>query len=230
MRRILFVLLIIALSGCAPAFTWVKSGASASDFYRAKSYCDALSTGATPMDYANPGSSMTYQSGTVYGSGGGSGTYSGTSTTYHDNTAQTLANLGQSVRRQQMFNDCMRGQGFVPQQEQTRSSTSSYKTKREGVGSPYSRDSSSLDNEQQWEESAVGQVKASVNFDKAEFFSQPSLDAKKLGVIARGEVVEIIAEANSFWFKIRYKWQEGYVMQPWVTPVNRSGASGVGSN
>lgn len=222
----LFALIIMtALSGCAPTYSWVKPGASTSEFYRAKSHCQTLSTGATPMDYSNPGSSMTYQSGSVYGSSGGYGTYSGTSTTYHDNTAQTFANLGQSVRRQQMFNDCMRGQGFVPQQEQPSSAPSSSHSKAKGFAS-----SSNSSDEPQWEESAVSHIKAMVSFDNAKLLSQPNFGAKQLGVIAKGEEVEIVAVAESFWFKVRYKWQEGYVMQPWVTPIVKSSAAEAASN
>jgi hypothetical protein len=115
--RIVTLLCSSVLVGCAPSYTWVKTGSTSSNYYQASSYCQALSTGATPMDYSNSGTTTTYHSGTVYGSGGSSGTYSGTSTTYNNSTGQAFANLGQSIKRQQIFNDCMRGQGFTPQSE-----------------------------------------------------------------------------------------------------------------
>jgi hypothetical protein len=204
---------LIALGGCANSYTWVKPGASVADFYSAKSYCDAISTGATPMDYSNPGSSSTYHSGSVYGSGGGYGTYSGTSTTYYDNSAQTIANLGQTFQRQQIFNDCMRGRGFVPQQ--VKSSRPTDRSKH--AGSPQSGNNPPKSNELKWEESAVDNYSATVIFDNIKLLSQPNFDAKQLDNIAKGEKIEIVAEAESFWFKVRYKWQEGYVLQPWVT-------------
>lgn len=211
-RMLILGTTLIALGGCAQTYTWVKPGASTADFYSAKSYCAAISTGATPMDYSNPGSSSTYHSGSVYGSGGGYGTYSGTSTTYHDNTAQTLANFGQTLQRQQIFNDCMRGNGFVPQQEQLSRPTD----RSEGVGSPYSSNNSPKSNEWEWEESALDHTGATVIFENTKLLSEPNFDAKQLGTIAKGEKVEIVAEAESFWFKVRYQWQEGYVLKPWV--------------
>jgi len=220
------IITMIILGGCAQTYTWVKLGSSTADFYRAKSHCEAISTGATPMDYSNPGSSTTYHSGSAYGSGGQYGTYSGTSTTYNDNMAQTFANLGQAVRRKGMFNDCMRGQGFLPQQEKSSSSVG----KAESIASPSSSSHSSLNGESEWEESAVDYDKGTVSFDNTRLLSQPNSNAKQLDVIAKGEEVEVIAEAGSFWFKVRYKWQQGYVMQPWVTPIIKSSAAKEASN
>lgn len=115
--RIVVIATLSLLVGCAKTYTWIKPGATNAEFYKAKSYCQAISTGATPMDYSGPSSSTTYHNGSVYSSGGSYGSYSGTSTTYYNNTGQAFANLGQSIQRQNMFNDCMRGEGWVPQEE-----------------------------------------------------------------------------------------------------------------
>lgn len=122
MKKLIIVLATFSLlTGCAKNYTWVKPGATNSEFYKAKSYCQAISTGATPMDYSAPSSSTTYHSGSVYSSGSSYGSYSGTSTTYYNNTSQTFANLGESISRQNIFNDCMRGEGWLPEEKYGRS-------------------------------------------------------------------------------------------------------------
>jgi len=219
MIRIAFPLvLVIALVGCAQTYTWVKPGASSTEFYRAKSNCEARASGATPMDYSNPGSSTTVYSGSVYGDDGGYGNYSGSSTTYNDNTAQTFANLGQAMRRQRLFNDCMRGQGFSPQEEQAVSS--SKKSEAEGIGSPYSERNSTVRDKTDWEDLPVDVGKGTVNFVNTTLLSRPDFNAEKLVEIAKGEEVVILGQTENFWYKVQYKWQQGYVLQPWVTPIN----------
>lgn len=113
----LFLPILILLGGCDQTYTWVKTGASNSEFYKAKSYCQSLASGATPMDYSNQGSSTTYYSGTVSDSGGSYVTYYGTPTNYDSNTGKAFANLGQPITRQNLFNDCMRGKGWSPVEE-----------------------------------------------------------------------------------------------------------------
>jgi hypothetical protein len=118
MKKTAFALITLCLlNGCVKTYTWTKDGASNAEFYKAKSYCQAISTGATPMVYAGPSSSTTYHNGSVYSSSGTYGSYNGTSTTYYNNTGQAFANLGQTIQRQNMFNDCMRGEGWLPQGE-----------------------------------------------------------------------------------------------------------------
>jgi len=206
------VMMVFLLSGCSNKTIWVKPGSTAADFYRAKSYCEALSTGATPMDYSSPASSTTYHSGSVSGSGGNYGTFSGTSATYNDNSAQVFANLGQSIRRQQIFDDCMKGQGFVLQGERSRLASS--------VGNASNSETTtkrSTDKDAEWKESSVDAFYAEVVVDDTKLLSMPDFDAKELDTMQKGEKVEVIAEANYFWFKVRYKWQDGYVLQPWIT-------------
>ncbi|WP_082888493.1 SH3 domain-containing protein [Marinobacter sp. LQ44] len=118
MDRLVFTFLISALlAGCAQTYTWTKPGASSSDFYRSSSYCEALSTGATPIDYSSNGSSTSYHSGSVTDNSGNTGYYSGTTTTYQNNTGQAMGNAVKAIRRQGIYNDCMRGKGWVPENE-----------------------------------------------------------------------------------------------------------------
>jgi hypothetical protein len=117
MDRLFFASLVIALlAGCAQTYTWTKPGTSSGDFYRSSSYCEALSTGATPMDYSGSGSSTSYHSGSVTDNRGNTGYYSGT-TTSQNNTGQAMGNAVKAIRRQGIYNDCMRGEGWVPENE-----------------------------------------------------------------------------------------------------------------
>ena len=206
------VAVLFFLGGCTNKTIWVQPGSTAPDFYRAKSYCEALASGATPMDNSLPMSSTTHHSGSVSNSEGGYGTFYGTSTTYNDNTAQVFANLGQSIRRRKIFDECMRGQGFVPQDE--RSGTAPKTANR---SSSPAQTTSVSDKEMDWTESPVEAFYAEITFDNTKLLSKPAFDAEALGTIQKGERVEVIAEADDFWFKVRYKWQNGYVLQPWVS-------------
>jgi hypothetical protein len=113
----LFIPTLIIL-GCAQAqsYKWVKPGASDQEYYKSSSYCDALATGSTPMDYSSEDGSTTYHYGTIRDSGGRHGNYYGISTTYNNNTDQELNNLSQSIKREKIFNDCMRGNGWLLQE------------------------------------------------------------------------------------------------------------------
>ena len=108
------------LAGCTKTYWWVKDGSSMNDFNRSKSYCDRLSSAATPIDTSYPNSSTTYVSGSVLGTNGSYGTYSGTSTTVSNNQNQIIANTVQIITRQNLFNDCMRDEGWELE-ERTRS-------------------------------------------------------------------------------------------------------------
>lgn len=218
-RIFLLLAIMIGVAGCAQTHTWVKPGASSTEFYRAKSHCEALASGATPMDYSNPGSSTTIYSGSVSSNDGGLGTYSGSSTTYNDNTAQTFANLGQAMRRQRMFNDCMRGQGFIAQEEKSGSSRKT--SKAEGIGSPYSKNNSTVPDRSDREVLPVEADRGIVSFGNTTLFSRPDSNGEKLGEIAKGEEVVVLGQTEDFWYKVRYNWQQGYVLQPSVTLINR---------
>ena len=191
---------LLALSGCAQTYTWTKPGANQTEYYRASSYCQALATGATPMDYSNSGTSTTYQSGTVYGSGGGSATYSGTSTTYNNNTGQAFANLGKSIQRQNLFNDCMRGEGWTPQTSQ---------------GSPSESVTSRKSN---WSEENASYQQAKVYKDRVERMSKPTLASETLMLIERGKVVDVLKRTSGDWLRVRYSGKEGYIAERWMRP------------
>lgn len=216
-KRLAFVSVVFLIGGCAPTYTWVKTNASTGNFYQAKSYCQALSTGATPMDYSNSGTSTTYHSGTVYGSDGSYGSYSGTSSTYNNNMGQSLANLGQAMQRQRIFNDCMRGQGFVPQEELS----SSYSTSQGRSTSPKARRSYARDITD-WEESPASYDTATAKFEDTKLLFRPTFKAEELNLIPKGAKVKVLNEAADTWLKVRYKLQQGYVAKKWVTPKTNS--------
>lgn len=216
-KRFAFVSIALLIGGCAPTHTWVKTNAATGNFYQAKSYCQALSTGATPMDYSNSGTSTTYHSGTVYGSDGSYGSYSGTSTTYNNNIGQSLGNLGQAMQRQRIFNDCMRGQGFVPQEELS----SSYSRSQMGVTSPNTRSSYSRDITD-WEESPASFDTATAKYEDTKLLFRPTFKAKQLNLIPKGAEVEVLSEAADTWLKVSYKLQQGFVAKKWVNPKTSS--------
>lgn len=198
----------LLLVGCAPTYTWVKTGSANNNYYQASSYCQALSTGATPMDYSNSGTSTTFHSGTVYGANGSSGTYSGTSTTYNNNMGQAFANLGQSVRRQQIFNDCMRGQGFTPQSEL-----------REAVERKYSRIPEEIS---EWDEYQIGISEGSISdsYDEIPLKAKPAHRSSVTRVLRSGDKVQVLGGAEDSWIKVSYEGQQGYLAKKWVTPSN----------
>jgi uncharacterized protein YgiM (DUF1202 family) len=92
------------LLGCAQT-TWHKSGASESDFYRNKSFCESRSIGAIPMQ----GQETTIHTGKVYDSIGNSVDYTGTSKKKVDLNYE----IGDMLMRERLFDDCMHGQGYV---------------------------------------------------------------------------------------------------------------------
>jgi hypothetical protein len=209
----LVIPVLIVLGGCAQTYTWVKPGAANSEFYRAKSYCQALASGATPMDYSNQGSSTTYHSGTVSGSGGSYGTYSGTSTTYNNNTGQAFANLGQSIRRQNLFNDCMRGEGWVPEEEYRQN----WAAQSNGIGNtPGTR--TYVNDLKDWTESAPPYETAEVKIENMKVLSKPTFAGEMLGKLNKGDDVSVIKTAADTWLLIRRGDLEGYVAKKWVTP------------
>lgn len=199
-RQALFFVSAIAVGGCAPTYTWVKPGASTSEFYRSKSYCQALAAGATPMDYSNQGSSTTYHSGTISDGSGGYGSYSGTSTTYNNNTGQAFANIGQSVKRQNLFNDCMRGEGWSPQASQE------------------SRSDSVTSRKSNWSEENASYQRASIYKDRVEMMSKPTLASETLMLIEQGQVVEVLKRTSGDWLRVRYSGKEGYIAERWIRP------------
>lgn len=158
------------------------------------------------MDYSNSGTTTTYQSGTVYGSGGGSATYSGTSTTYNNNTGQALANLGKSIQRQNLFNDCMRGQGFTPQSEL-----------REAAERKYSRIPEEIS---EWEEYEIDISEGTISdsYDEIPLKAKPAHRSGVNRVIQAGEKVQILGGAEDSWIKVSYEGQQGYLSKKWVTP------------
>lgn len=118
-KKLSLYLVTIIILGCTQTqtYVWVKPDASDTEYYKANSYCEALSTGSTPMDYSSEDSSITYHSGTVRGSNGSHANYSGISTTYNNNMDQKLNNLDQSIKRKKIFDDCMRGNGWLLQEQ-----------------------------------------------------------------------------------------------------------------
>jgi|GEM_PF-2517425 len=208
----LYLIVFILVSACTRSYTWVKLGSSNSEFYKSKSYCQALSSGATPMDYSNQGSSTTYHSGSVYGSSGTYGTYSGTSTTYNNNTGQALANLGKSIKRQNLFNDCMRGQGWVPEEEYQKNSASSWDNS--------SRPFKDVESFEEWEEADAEYVSAEVKFGQINVLAKPSLSGDKVGSLVIGQKIEVIKKVTTqwgVWLYIRHNGLEGYVIEDWVS-------------
>ncbi|WP_417798915.1 hypothetical protein [Terasakiella pusilla] len=104
-----FVLISIALGGCAP--TWTKAGASQRQFNYDMAECQALANGAAPMQRLRPiQQSQTHHSGTAYGSNGNAYNYSGTSyqsTNAAVNLAPSISNIGVAVRQGQIIENCM---------------------------------------------------------------------------------------------------------------------------
>lgn len=187
------------ITGCAPTYTWVKPGATSQDFYQAKSYCEAIATGATPMDYSSPSSTTTFHSGSVYGENGGYGSYSGTSTTYNNNMNQAFANLGKSVRRQRMFNDCMRGQGFTPQEELS-------ETPSDGLNAGKGQDLS---------------YNGAANAREVKVYSKPTFESEAIYTLDKGERVRVLEVSEyGFWLKVNYDGLgEGYVERHWINNI-----------
>ncbi|WP_417567097.1 SH3 domain-containing protein [Marinobacter sp.] len=161
------------------------------------------------MDYSNSGTSTTYQSGTVYGSGGDSATYSGTSTTYNNNTGQAFANLGKSIQRQNLFNDCMRGQGFTPQSEVSRRSSLN------AALSPPAKTSYVRDIEE-WEENQAAFGKADTALNETKLLSKPSFSGQLLDVAPVNTEVEILSVASGSWLRVNYNGKTGYIARSWA--------------
>lgn len=201
------VISLLVLTGCAQTYTWTKLGATQTEYYRASSYCQALASGATPMDYSNSGTSTTYHSGTVYGSGGNSATYSGTSTTYNNNTGQALANLGQGIRRQNLFNDCMRGQGFTPVSEAA--------AQNRATAAPLARNSY-VKNIETWDEKRADFGKAKTALDETKLLSKPSFSGSLIDIVPKNTDVRILSIAAETWLRVSTGGEEGYIARSWA--------------
>ena len=87
-------------------------------------------------------------------------------------------------------------------------------SKAEGIGSPYSNTSSTLRDQSDWEVLPVDADSGIVSLGPTTLVAQPNSNAEKLDEIAKGEEVRILGQTESFWYKVRYDWQEGYVLQP----------------
>lgn len=96
------------LSGCTGK-TWYKSGVTDQQFSMEQSRCMMESEAGTPVYTPAPTSYTTNYSGNVY-SGGSSGYYSGTSTTY--NNGIDLSGFAIAAKKQQIYENCMRSLGY----------------------------------------------------------------------------------------------------------------------
>lgn len=202
---VLFVSMFF-LSACAQKYTWTKPGATQTDYYRASSYCDALSRGATPMDFSNSGTSTTYHSGSVYGTNGQTVNYTGTSTTYKNNTGQAMANLGQAISRQNLFNNCMRGQGFTPKSENT---------------TGYASRQSAPPELESWNEYPVSVSNATISdeYDQVPLKAKPTNRSSSESILEKNETVDVLSGANGSWVKVLHNNIEGYLAIKWLEPV-----------
>jgi hypothetical protein len=204
------IVFVFILTGCAQSTTWVKPGASPSDFYQAKSRCEALALGATPMDYSSSSSSTTYHSGSISSSNGGYGTYSGTSTTYNNNLGQALGNLGQAIQRESIFEDCIRGHGFSVAGEPA--------SFTDGNGNTVGKigESSYVEDIQEWEETSASFSTADAALEPTKLLSKPSFSGYIVATVSKSQELEVLGTAAEHWLKVRYSDKTGYVAEKWI--------------
>lgn len=110
----------IIISGCAGK-TWYKPGVTDQQFRMEQSRCIMESEAGTPVYTPAPTSYTTNYSGNVY-SGGSSGYYSGTSTTY--NNGIDLSGFAIAMKKQQIFDNCMYSLGYSDSPSDTDPSSS----------------------------------------------------------------------------------------------------------
>lgn len=201
------------LVGCAPQ-TWYKPGADEVEFYRTRSYCDAISRGATPMDYSYQGPTTTYHSGRVGSySSGGSVRYSGTSTTYGNSFGQSMHNLGQSLSRDRIFKDCMMGHGFSLQQSynlQEYYDSVNYDPKDVSIIAE-----SVVQDLSEWDESPT-EIKYAVLKWNSSLLDRPSFSGKILARIPDTTKLKVLYESNEHWVKVEHDSSHGFIAKKWA--------------
>jgi len=205
--------LAFVFTGCAST-VWYKSGASQADFYRAKSYCQAISTSATPMDYSYQGPTTTYHSGSIYGSSGTYSRYSGTSTTYGNNMGQAFYNLGQSFQRTSIFEECMYGQGYT-KSTQDSSYQQAENSKPYSSNVSYGDANDTIIDLDSWEERPVEKFSVNTNFEIS-LLAKPTFAAETISTISQDSPLEVVGVTDG-WYKIQYEDFFGYVAQKWVS-------------
>jgi len=209
MRECLFILVVVILVGCAPNQFWHKEGADQSEFYRTRSYCEALASGATPMDYSYQGSTTSYHSGSVRNySTGASARYTGTTTTYGNSTGQAMYNLGQGLSRKRIFNECMYGHGFYLQKKFDYSDIA-YDSKDVEL-----LQASVVQDLEDWENVDTDIRKTTTKY-QVSLLSKPTFAGKKIATIPGKESLEVLSETGA-WFKVNFSEYQGYVAKNWV--------------
>ncbi len=118
MRIAAFALSVLVVGGCTQG-NWTKPGSSLAQTNMDQSRCQMEAEMGTPIYQSQPTSYTTNYSGSVY-SGGSSGYYQGTATTY--NNSVDLSGFAIAFKKKAIFDSCMNSLGYSNESWSGRSS------------------------------------------------------------------------------------------------------------
>lgn len=189
MRKIsTYILSVAMLAGCAGK-TWYKPGVTEQEFNMDNSRCIMTSEAGTPIYNPAPTSYTTNYSGNVY-SGGNSGYYSGSATTYSNQI--DMSGFAIAAKKQKIYEHCMYSLGYSIYSEGSTaiSSSNSHLTPPPNALSTTPRSSNTK---------AIRPYKKDLPIT---LYAEPTSASKEVFVLSEPVTLQVLAETDGM-YKVR---------------------------